>query len=264
MTANYDIAGLIKFKGYSSPAIDAAVQLAMTPMDHPYHNTKHIYNAVKQVLRMVEIEPRLTHAQKELLVIAACMHDLGHPGGRNSKPAEFEQQSLDLARPHLEPLGVDMNALTVMILCTDVGTYTPQLKEMYKAHFMGGDMPQLDPVLKSLASDRDLTLMSLMLHEADIADSAGIDYETTCQATTVVFEEFGEEPSAASIIGFIDYVCNNTMLTPAGIQLYNDNMKAIYAQAQADAAAGINPCKKKVESADSSASSQTPPPTLDV
>jgi hypothetical protein len=186
-----------------------------------------------------------------LLLIAACIHDLGHDGRGNIIDGRLEQGRLErrafaLALPYLETCGMssgDLDTLLAILLCTDV---TPmgdpanplnQMKAAYRYHFQAEDTkieaPPLSPELSVLAKDPDLTMMALMLHEADIGTSAGLDYNLTTYETAQYKRETGEENAfPQDVADFIDDICRCTMLSEAGQKLFGANVAHISTQAE--------------------------------
>jgi len=246
-------------------ALMMACVLGEIPNDLPYHNNMHVRKVMWQLLRLIsahnhimqdtayELQPR----QIALLMMAAAVHDYGHDGRGNIikgvlEPSRLERLSLDGALPLLKAAGLDepayLNALNVMVLGTDVSppedpaNPMKQMKAAYRHHFHGEypDSPlNLDEELKPLERDKMMALMSLLLHEADIATSAGLNYEITQYETFLLHEELGRPaPRPSDIIAFLNQICQRRFLSHAGQELYAANMARILALAEEDLAAG--------------------------
>jgi hypothetical protein len=234
----------------------------LADLDHPhaYHNNLHFAKVLIQALRMIvvhnvifdETERALDQTQIVTLMIAACIHDLGHDGQGNTLRGVYEQgrlerRSFEIARPFLIKAGLEdpalLNAIRVMVLCTDV---TPlgdpanpqaQAKAAYRYHYLGDnrrtDTLNLDPEIDALEKDADLALMTVLLHEADIATSAGLSYALTKYETILIHAEIdAEHPRPSHIVDFMNKVCQRRMISDAGQKLYAANMARIYALAE--------------------------------
>ncbi len=241
--------------------------LAEVPCDLPYHNNMHYKKVLLQSIRLAAVHNdiyegtmrAMDDAQMGLLLLAACIHDLGHDGHGNTVKGNYvqgrlERRSLSLALPYLESCGMNnsaqMEALKVMFLCTDVSpigdpaSYASQMKAAYRYHFLGTKkkLPQLnlDRDLAVLEVNADLTTMALLLHEADIATSAGLDYDVTCFETALYKREIGDvSASPQDIVDFLKDVCHQRMLSDAGQALYAANMARIFALAETDIKEGV-------------------------
>lgn len=251
-------------------ALLAAAVLGEISNKLPYHNNLHYRKVLLQVLRMVAAHNRiykntarsLGRDQILLLMIAACIHDFGHDGKGNTikgvwQCGRLERKAVELSLPVLAAAGfADKKAqdrLRVMILCTDVSpmaggipTAASQMKAAYRYHFMGFkgrfQTLNLDPDLSALERDEDLVLASLILHEADIATSAGMTYEVTKYETTLLAQEIGaDKPRPRQVLDFLNHICQRQMLSIAGQELYGANLARIYALTEEDVRQGNKP-----------------------
>lgn len=248
-----------------------AAALGEIPNELPYHNNMHFRKVLLQLIRLLKVHDdtaqgtsqALSQRETALLLIAGCIHDYRHDGQGNTvkgvfEPSRLELRSFDLALPFLIQAGLvdetDQEDLKIMLLATDV---TPlddpaspmrQMKAAFRYHFLGeqkGVSLNLDPGLKKLESDKRLTLMSLYLHEADIATSAGLSYEVTQYETHLLQSEIGQsEARPHHILNFLDQICQRRFLSHAGQELYAANLARIYALAEEDQAAGDAPFEK--------------------
>jgi hypothetical protein len=236
--------------------------------DLDYHNNMHYRKVLLQAIRLIVVHNNIYSGTKRafdaqqvaLLLMASCIHDFGHDGMGNTIKGVFEQgrlerQSHEWVMPFLKSTGLDESALTTlrtMILCTEV---TPlddpanpmnQMKAAYRYHFLGDKTRthtlNLDPSLAVLQQDPALTMMSLILHEADIATSAGLTYEITKYETSIYMREIKHESARPQhVIDFLNQVCSRRILSDAGQKLYAANMARIFALAEEDVKDGDEP-----------------------
>lgn len=227
--------------------------------DLPYHNNLHFKKVVLQLIRLISVHNgiygatarELDKAQITTLLIGGCIHDLGHDGLGNTVkgvfyPARLERRSFDLAKPYLDLCGFSdghLQNLKVMLLTTDVsplGDLTNpmnQMKAAYRFHFLGEKEQyytlNLSGELAAMEESEQLTTMACLLHEADIATSAGLNYSITQYETCKVMEELGASQAKPShIIDFFEKVCQRQFLSDAGQKLFSANLARIYALAE--------------------------------
>ena len=199
----------------------------------PYHSNLHFLKVTFQMIRMIaehqeiykDTSRVLTKTQKALMIATACIHDIGHDGKGNTVkgiyvPHRLEQNSFDLAKPVLEMIdGMSegmLDTIHLMLICTDVSPLNDpantlnQLKAAYRFHFLGENAKtealNLDTEIKALESSPTLTLMCLMMHEADIATSAGLHYNITKYETSLLMQEIGT--AAARPIQILNFLNN--------------------------------------------------------
>lgn len=255
------------------PVLVAAV-LAEAPNNQPYHGTIHYKKVLLQLIRLIVAHnkiyadtPRfLTHDRIALLLIAACIHDLGHDGLGNVVKGVFEsgrmeRQAFEMARPSLKMAGLDGEALTqleIMLLTTDVApigdpsSFTRQMKAAFCFHYrpemVQTDALNLSEELKPLETNKTLAQMALLLHEADVATSAGLHYQLTKYETILYREELGHNDACpAHVIEFLEKTCQKKFFSDAGKRLYSANMARIYALAEHDVNEGNKPFVEKIE-----------------
>ncbi|MCK5285293.1 MAG: hypothetical protein KAJ86_06890 [Alphaproteobacteria bacterium] len=230
--------------------------------NNPYHNNIHFKKVLLQTIRMIVMHNDIYAGTKKilgdkdiaLLLIAACIHDLGHDGKGNTvkgifKQGHLEAQSIDMSEPYLKYSGLDdkkiLEYLRVMLLCTDTSplgdpvNLMNQMKSAYRFHFLGEDEKahtlNLDPEISLLQSDKKLTIMSIILHEADIATSAGMSYEVTKYETSIFIQELKDDDAhPQQIIAFLNQVCQRKFLSNTGQRLYSANLARIYTLAEED------------------------------
>jgi hypothetical protein len=243
----------------------AAGMLGEVENNLPYHNTLHYKKVLLQVMRLIDAHNRIYDGmaqafdgrQAGLILMAACIHDLGHDGKGNTIKGVFEQGRLErrafkLAEPYLEACGMgqrDLDDLLVMMLCTDVtplgdpANPASQMKSAYRYHFMGEkkkiEALNLDPELSALEKNPTLAMMALVLHEADIGTSAGLDYNLTTYESTLYRREMGERQAfPKDVANFLRDVCQREMISDAGKKLFAANMARVLALAERDVAEG--------------------------
>jgi hypothetical protein len=248
-------------------ALCIAALLGEVENTNAYHNNMHFREVVFQVIRMIAVHNQIFAQTPKafdgdeiaLLLIAACIHDLGHTGQGNKVDgmhiaAYTENRSYDLAEPYLTEAGLgklQLVALRTMLIGTDVSpfgdTNSPanQMKRAYEYHYLSNDnqyKPVLAYGLEILEADPRLTLMCLVLHEADVATSAGIDYRITCYETSVLWSEIGlPDPRPSHVLDFLEHICKKRFLSDAAQKLYAGNMARIFALAEQDLVRGNHP-----------------------
>ncbi len=255
----------------------------------PFHSNLHYKKVLLQGLRMIAVHNEIFEGTRRalsepdiaLLMIAACIHDLGHDGKGNVvkgqlQPYRLEQRSFDLAYPYLKLCGIeeaDLQRLRAIILATDVSPAQDpaspmnQTKAAYKYHFLGDKdrllALNLDAPLQALECDAKLTLMAVLFHESDIATSAGLSYTLTQYETCLLSRELGQKEARPShIVDFLDDICQRRFMSDAGQKLYSANMARIYELAKADAADGDAPFVfSEVAAKAAPASDDHPPPS---
>jgi hypothetical protein len=133
-----------------------------------------------------------------------------------------------------------------MILATDV-SYGAQalspsriLTRCYGHLFEGKDKPVVKAEdYKFLADNflerKDLTLLAMMLEEADLFCSVGLSYDYAKMTTILVAEETEILSTKASTLhGFIEMICHGIMATPSARKLFKPTFEEIYKIASDD------------------------------
>ncbi len=246
----------------------AAAVLGETEHHQAYHSNMHFRKVTFQIMRMIAVYNNIYSGTSRafdgrkiaILLATACIHDFGHDGKGNTVkgvyiPHRLEQNSYDLVSPIFSALGAeakDLSMVHVMLLCTDVtpfkdnGNAVSQAKAAYRHHFLGGrhkmDSLNLDSDLAELEDCPAAAAMTLMMHEADIATSAGLHYDITKYETGLLMREIADgEARPEHVINFLNDICNRQMLSEVGQQLFAANMARIYALAEDDMAKGNAP-----------------------
>lgn len=241
------------------PLLVASV-LGEMPHALAYHNPAHFRKVLHHAIRLIVMDRTLagqdqTGLSKEqavLLMIAACIHDMGHDGSSNLNggqydPGRLEKRSCALAEPYLLAAGLSegaMSYLRTMVLCTDASRPDnpscplSQLKAAYHHHFSdfsGKAEHSAGQVFTFLRNRKDLTLLALYLHEADIMSSAGVSYDRTRCETIQFKRERGEGAARPSdVLEFFDTICRGGFLTSAGKALAQRPYESIRAAVELD------------------------------
>jgi len=96
--------------------------------------------------------------------------------------------------------------------------------------------------IRALEKDPSLTTLCMLLHEADIATSAGVTYNVTKFETSLIMEEFKDDKAyPADVINFLEQICQRCFLTDGGLKLFSSNMARIYTLAEQDVENGNQP-----------------------
>ncbi len=239
--------------------------LAEVDNDLPYHNNLHFRKVLLHAARMADTHNKLfknsigslTHLDIAMLIVAACIHDLGHDGTSNIVDrkyimARIETRSFNYARPFLEKSQVSSKILDdifIMLIVTDTAPFgdpispSNQIKVAYEYHYGikgHGDL-NLSNELSLLEDNDRLSLLCVILHEADIMNSAGVDYEITCYESVSISKEFGESGAyPEDTLLFLDKICNGGFCSDAGSFLADDNLALIKDKIMKDFKSGNN------------------------
>lgn len=243
----------------------------------PYHDNMHYRKVLVQMIRLIcvhnDIYAGTSRAldDKEIceLLTAACLHDIGHDGEGNvikgvHIEGRLERLSYDYALPYLTAVGCTdektLGKLLVMLLTTDVsplndpGNPMQQMKAAYRFHFLGEKARthtlNLSGNIEVLEKNPKLATQCLLLHEADIATSAGLSYEVTKYETSLLMREFKDDTAHPSnVVDFLKQICQRAMLSEAAQKLYAANLARIYTLAEDEMNAG-DPAYPDAEHAD--------------
>lgn len=239
----------------------------------PYHNVMHYKKVLLQALRLIAVhndiyedsDLSLDANDIAMLLIGACTHDLAHDGKGNVIKGQYEQarlekRSITVLLPYFQAVGFRDRTLyeraietfRILLLCTDTTptgdphSFMNQMKAAYRHHFIKtkhrGEKLNLDMDLKTLESDAKMTVMALLLHEADMANSSGLTYQITEFETGLFYREIEQEPARPSgILEFMNTICQRQVLSAAGQKLYSANMARIMSIAEKAIKAGDYP-----------------------
>jgi hypothetical protein len=248
-------------------AMMAAV-LSEMPNDLQYHGNEHYRKVMFHTMRLLATHrqlnadsmPVFNDTQMMQMLIAATIHDLGHEGGDNLRdgiytPGYMEQKAFDMMRPYLEGLDLDREFwgdIETIVFCTDItffaGDNSPcvRMKKIYR-HFFTHDLPEGEDVetmiigkLRRFEDNRALSLMAMLLHEADIATSSGLSYEQSCSETISIMEERDLKIAGPKVLlKFLIEQLDGCMMTPAAQKLFASEMAVIMQQAEQALLSGV-------------------------
>lgn len=193
-------------------AIAAILGETENPMEfhNPVHHRKVLFHGLRLIEennRLFANDPRAILAPEEtaLAMAAICIHDLMHDGkgnghGKSYVPGRLEQQAFDRARPWLHAAGLDTEDLLdieSLILSTEVtpigdpAAPAARMRSAYEFHFQGGLVCELTGKLTRLQGRRDLARIGMLIHVADIANSAGVSPAMSRHETALFMRECG-------------------------------------------------------------------------
>jgi hypothetical protein len=233
--------------------------LSEIPNNLQYHGNEHYKKVLFHTIRLIVAHDkvggdlRLNDEDVGLLLIASCIHDLGHEGGDNLRdgiytPGAMEQKALDYARPWLGDVGLSndqMGLIETMVFCTDItffaGDNSPcvRMKKIFAHYFEGYEGAEVADMmmgkLRRFEDNKKLSLMAMLLHEADVGTSAGVCYEQAKKETIAIMEERGLKTAGAKVLlAFLKDQLGSTMHTAAAKAVFGAAMQDIIAQAEAD------------------------------
>ncbi|HRC26530.1 MAG TPA: hypothetical protein PKX87_03765 [Alphaproteobacteria bacterium] len=214
---------------------------------NPVHHRKVLFHGLRLMEennRLFDDDPRCLLAPEEtaLAMTAICIHDLMHDGRGNGRgatyePGRLEQRAFDLARPWLHAAGLDTEDLLdieAILLSTEV---TPigeacaaaaQMRGAYAYHFQGMDVCELSGKLTRLHGRRDLARLGMLVHAADVANSAGVSESMSRHETALFLRECGVEDAPADVLpAFLEGVGTVLEQFEPARSLYNDARLAI-------------------------------------
>jgi hypothetical protein len=254
--------------GPAARAAMAAAMLAEIPNDLLYHGNLHYRKVLAHTIRLMAsqmdgnfpYQPLLYNDDLTTLLIAATIHDLGHEGGDNMRtgiymPGYMEQKAFDLAYPILEAVGLEEGScrdIETLIFCTDItlvaGDNSPcvRMKNIYRHFFLGGirDGRDMEVILvgkmRRFENNPRLSILAMLLHEADIASSAGMTYDQSKLETVKFLQERGLDSAGPRILlKFLSEQLGGNLTTPAAQQIFGGQMESIMRQASLDLENGL-------------------------
>lgn len=255
--------------GAEAKAAMLAAVLGEIPNTLQYHGNEHYRKVMFHTIRLLatQIEgnfpyqPLLYKDDMMKLLTAAAIHDLSHEGGDNLRdgiyaPGYMEQRSFDQARPGFDAINLDPDYckdIEALIFCTDItfvaGDNSPcvRMKKIYKHFFLGG-LPEGESVenmllgkMRRFEDNPRLSIMAMLLHEADIATSAGLTYDQSKIETINIMGECGLDIAGPDVLlKFLNEQLGGTMITPAAQKIFAGSMEDIIQQANHDLQSGID------------------------
>lgn len=244
-----------------------AALLAEYPNNLLYHGNEHYRKVMFHVIRLMvthqalqdEKAIKLSEAQIIQMLIAAAIHDLGHEGGDNMRdgiytPGYMEQRAVDIARPYFQALDLDRDLLAeieTIVFCTDItffaGENSPcvRMRKIFDYFFVGNVTEDdigmmMIGKLRRFDENPALSMMAMLLHEADVGSSAGLSYEQSRVETMSIMEERGVMTAGPKmLLAFMTQQLNGNMVTPAGRAVFGPAMQTIMEQAAEEIANGV-------------------------
>lgn len=237
--------------------------LASIPTNNPYHNNNHFFEVIAMCVYLSVVHNDLTRAPAErlsvdevlLLFIAACIHDFAHDGQGNIVdgihiPSRLEKRSLAKAKPYLMKVGMpedDFAKIEMMVMCTDVSRNAQGrspagiLRDISLAHQHDNvSVVNVDDFYAPIIESKKLSLMGILLADADIAMSSGLNYEFSKEMTKLVAQESSVlQPTANTLKGFMQVICHGGYLSRAAQVTLGQNFQAILLDAESDAEKGV-------------------------
>lgn len=233
----------------------------------PYHSHIHFKKVVLHMIRLIAAFQRgdgfeveyLSFEQIALLLCAAAVHDLGHDGHGNFIdgvyfPARLEKKSFAYSVPFLGTAGVSvsfLDDLEILLVATDASPGTnaqnpaAQVRAFYLAHYEGGTVAGQDVVCEELAclSKRaDLSLLCMMLHEADLYNSAALSFDFMLSEAILLHEEINKGlvyPS--NCLEFLENLCHGRFFLRVAAYLGQDVFDSILTRVRQDVESGDTP-----------------------
>ena len=239
--------------------------LAEYPNDLQYHGNEHYRKVLIHKLRLIGVHNGIYDGTNRILtpdhiatlLTASCVHDLGHEGGDNLRdgvytPGQLETFAIALAKPFFKALPFpadEMAAMEAIVFCTDItffaGDNSPcvRMKKIYKHFFWDDDREDVQTMmvgkLRQFQDNPRLVMMAMLLHEADIATSAGLSYEQTIKETISILEERGLQIAGPkTVLAFLREQLGETMFSDASKRLYGRVIQDVIARAEQDLEAG--------------------------
>jgi hypothetical protein len=239
--------------------------LAEIPNELQFHGNEHYRKVLFHVIRMIKTqnvlhkddEWTLNREEISILMIAGTIHDLGHEGGDNMRdgiytPGYMEQKAIDIAMPYYEAVGMkdeNRKVLETLVFCTDItffaGDNSPcfRMRKIYEYYFVDQSNDSvLDYMMGKLRPFDDnpkVSLIAMMLHEADIGTSAGLTYERSIIETINIMEErFVQTAGPRVLMAFLQEQLEGSMKTESGAALFGPGMEIIKEDAMQDFQSG--------------------------
>ncbi len=170
------------------------------PDEPAYHSRLHFLHVLQATCHLIEVNDglsdkkavTLTNRDKTLLMLAALVHDLDHPGGGNVKDKsgkfilyQIEDKSFAIADKLFEACGLseeERGIIHTLLRATDPNGPHKFMKDAMKAHEANQNISLSDIVpgeeerckdLAPLLAGKKLCYMAAILSDADLFSSAG-------------------------------------------------------------------------------------------
>ena len=224
--------------------------LGEVPHDQPYHNNVHFRKVLLHMVRLIAVHnviedaeaDIITHSEMVLLLTCAAIHDLGHDGSNNLGddgtyiPARLEHVSFDMCEPYLKATDLDsgiLDSIRLILESTDATMPSSedcplyQLKSSY-LHFFGNENSESATLFPVFEGRERLCFLSMLFHEADIMNSAGMAPGITARETIAYKREMGQDKAyPEDVVNFINVICPNGFMTNAGKAIAQGNFEKI-------------------------------------
>jgi hypothetical protein len=250
----------------------AAALISMIPLKNAFHSNAHLrdvtttlfmlcqwmYDAQSKRNTQVSDLPDLEAEDFAALITSGFIHDFLHDGKGNSPsgthvPMLLESKAANEAIALLKAADIRLThsqeqMITLSVLSTDVTAdargYSPSryVHNNYDMHFKGKAPSQWDiDALKAFRNGPKMCLAAMLLEEADLFTSAGLNYDYARFSTVILGTENDRlETDASTLHGFLEMICGGLLTTPAGKALLTKTHLEILNEAGKDAAQKVD------------------------
>lgn len=263
--AAFELFGWYEERGDLVHPVLAAAVFGEVENNLPYHNNCHFKKVLLHAIRLIAAHNHMfkgmNTALKEehisQLLATACAHDVGHEAKGNFVDRKYvfasqEHKSFGYIAPFLSVMGYTQEQceeVRIMFLTTDVTPFgdlsspSNQLRIAYEMHYGTSDYDdnvQLCAQLQMLEENARLCLMCMILHEADIMNSAGVSYDITVDESIRVSREMDKtNATPEDTYLFLKMICHEKMTTDAAQFLASENLMQISARVNEDIKNGV-------------------------
>jgi len=245
-----------------------AAVLAEVINHQAYHSNLHFLKVLLHAARLIiahnaiydDTMNTMDKTEIAMLLSAAAVHDLGHPGAVNAynhAPFELELKSFEYALPFLKAAGAGsqfLDSIRIIICTTDVtpmgdpSSPSNQLRFIYEGHF-GTDTQVTENIeiitdLKVLENDPKLTTLCMFMHEADLMNSCAVSYEMSKHESGLISKEMNKKSfKPEDTLLFFKLVCRNKFCSDAADTIATNKFAEIYKMFLSDYENGNLPCE---------------------
>ena len=177
---------------------------------NPYHNSQHFCEVLLSALYL-SLLAALPVDERAQLLVAALAHDFHHDGrAYGDAPFRLERLAAAATMPYLEAAGLPDGArdrIAHLILATQFSTAVPFVRRCYGQFFGGWERPPVpedEPRLAVFAEDARLTLLAVLLTEADVLPSVGLTIEHAELSQANIAREWGKTLGPAEKLHFLE------------------------------------------------------------
>jgi hypothetical protein len=177
---------------------------------NPYHNSQHFCEVLLSALYL-SLLAALPVDERARLLAAALTHDFHHDGRACcDTPFRLERLAAAATMPYLEAAGVpagERDRIACLIRATESTKAAPFVRRCY-GHFFGGSdqppVPEGEPRLAVFTDDARLTLLAVLLAEADVLPSVGLTVEHAELSQANIAREWGKSLGPADKLDFLE------------------------------------------------------------